>query len=59
MLPLLGFVKILIFEKNSSKLATYNDVNKLALKMLFKDGSLGGKYYRKGYPHLWNTSGKE
>jgi hypothetical protein len=31
----LGFVKISVFKKNSSKLVTYNDVNNLALKMLF------------------------
>jgi hypothetical protein len=55
----LGFAKISVFEKNSSKLVTYNDVNNLALKMLLKDGSLGGKYYRKGYLHLWNTFGKQ
>jgi hypothetical protein len=38
--PLLDFVKIMIFKKSLIKLKSYNDVNSLALKMLFNNNGL-------------------
>jgi hypothetical protein len=36
----LGFAKVSVFEKNSLKLATYDDGNNLALEMHFNNSEL-------------------